>query len=306
METKPFKVLSIQGHVVSGYVGNSCAAFVLQVLGFEVDAINSVQISNQGSFGSWKGVIFTEKNLADLMEDLESKGFDKDYTHLLTGYVASPSFLNYIEKVVKQLRKNNPDLIYVCDPVLGVNGKLYVPESLIEIYREKILPLADIVIPNQYEAELLTGKPILDAEDAWTAIENLHSAGCTTVVISSTHLGYDNYLLAFGSTMKGKIRTTATIKTPLLDATFIGTGDLFSALFLAWMSKTNNNLPTALEMTTATVQAVLERTIIFAKNAASLGRKPVKNRMPLKLVQSKADIEEPKVIIRCKSGTEEN
>ena len=38
------RVLSIQSHVVSGYVGNKSATFPLQLLGFEVDAINSVQV----------------------------------------------------------------------------------------------------------------------------------------------------------------------------------------------------------------------------------------------------------------------
>uniref|UniRef100_A0A672M4R6 pyridoxal kinase n=1 Tax=Sinocyclocheilus grahami TaxID=75366 RepID=A0A672M4R6_SINGR len=40
------RVLSVQSHVVRGYVGNKSASFPLQVLGFEVDTINSVQFSN--------------------------------------------------------------------------------------------------------------------------------------------------------------------------------------------------------------------------------------------------------------------
>ncbi len=39
-------VLSIQSHVVSGYVGNKAATFPLQLLGYDVDAINTVQFSN--------------------------------------------------------------------------------------------------------------------------------------------------------------------------------------------------------------------------------------------------------------------
>ena len=42
--TEELRVLSIQSHVVSGYVGNKSATFPLQLLGFEVDAINSVQV----------------------------------------------------------------------------------------------------------------------------------------------------------------------------------------------------------------------------------------------------------------------
>lgn len=42
----PARVLSIQSHVVHGHVGNKCAVFPLQLLGFEVDFVNSVQFSN--------------------------------------------------------------------------------------------------------------------------------------------------------------------------------------------------------------------------------------------------------------------
>lgn len=37
---------SIQSHVVRGYVGNKCSVFPLQLLGFDVDPVNSVQFSN--------------------------------------------------------------------------------------------------------------------------------------------------------------------------------------------------------------------------------------------------------------------
>lgn len=41
----------------------------------------------------------------------------------------------------------------VCDPVMGDNNKMYVPEELLPVYQEEIVPLADIITPNQFEAE---------------------------------------------------------------------------------------------------------------------------------------------------------
>lgn len=41
----------------------------------------------------------------------------------------------------------------VCDPVMGDNGKMYVPQELLPVYRDEIIPLANIVTPNQFEAE---------------------------------------------------------------------------------------------------------------------------------------------------------
>ena len=47
----------------------------------------------------------------ELMDGLHHNGLDY-YTHLLTGYVGSPSFLNQIAQVVQNLRKINPKLVY--------------------------------------------------------------------------------------------------------------------------------------------------------------------------------------------------
>lgn len=44
-------------------------------------------------------------------------------------------------------------LVLVCDPVMGDNGEMYVPKELKEIYKKEIVPLADILTPNQFELE---------------------------------------------------------------------------------------------------------------------------------------------------------
>ena len=41
----------------------------------------------------------------------------------------------------------------VCDPVMGDDSRLYVPEELVPIFREELCPLADVLTPNHYEAE---------------------------------------------------------------------------------------------------------------------------------------------------------
>lgn len=78
-----------------------------------------------------------------------------NYTHLLTGYIGTASFLKRVALLVTTLKSKNPNLIYVCDPVMGDNGKMYVPEALKEIYKKEIVPLADVVTPNQFELEYI-------------------------------------------------------------------------------------------------------------------------------------------------------
>ena len=96
--------------------------------------------------------------------------------------------LEIFTSVVEELRGVNNDFIYLCDPVLGDNGLLYVPEEMVEGYR-KILHIPNILTPNQFELELLTGLKVHSLEDALTAIDALHKLGPRTIVLTSSQLG---------------------------------------------------------------------------------------------------------------------
>lgn len=284
------RVLSVQSHVVSGYVGNKSAVFPMQLLGFEVDAINSVQFSNHTGYQKVKGQVLTEKDLADLVQGLKENNIDL-YTHLLTGYIGSVSFLNQISTVVNDLKERNPNLIYVCDPVMGDNGKLYVPKELIPIYKDIILPLATIVTPNLFETELLTDMKIETVSDVWKAVDILHGKGCETVVISSAELTEKSNLCVFASSIRDNSLQKLSMEIKKLPVSFTGTGDLFAALLLSWLYKSNGNLKESLEKTIGSLQAVLTRTFESVR-----GREINPRNIELQLIQSKRDIEEPKIV----------
>nr|CAG4641014.1 EOG090X09AY [Eulimnadia texana] len=291
---KDLRVLSIQSHVVSGYVGNKSAAFPLQVLGFEVDAINSVQFSNHTGYGSWKGTVLNSTDLADLMDGLRGNDL-LHYSHILTGYVGSESFLNQVVEVIKEMKMRNPKAVYVCDPVMGDNGQLYVPAELLPIYRDSIIPLADILTPNQFEAELLTGMKIENERDAVKAMHELHKKGARNIVISSSVLGGDSVLTAFGSSFQDDSAMQCwKLEIPRLPYIFTGTGDLFASLLLAWMEKTSGNLATALEKTVDSLQSVLRRTASYAEQRHTDHQSKIGCKLlELRLVQSKSDLENP-------------
>lgn len=73
---------------------------------------------------------------------------------------------------------------------MGDNGKLYVPEGLVQVYREKVLPEATVITPNFFEAELLTGIKVASIEDAYAAANKLHTMGIETVIITSMDIGW--------------------------------------------------------------------------------------------------------------------
>ncbi|XP_035907865.1 pyridoxal kinase [Anopheles stephensi] len=299
------RVLSIQSHVVHGHVGNKSAVFPLQVLGFEVDQINSVQFSNHTGYkNGFKGQVLNEKELADVYAGLVDNDLHKLYTHLLTGYVGNPAFLREIATILRSLRAVNEKLIYVCDPVMGDDGIMYVPKELLPIYRDEIVPLADIITPNQYEVELLTGKQIKTETDIWDAMQWFHDKGVRTVAISSSELGAKDTLLAYVS------NRTATAGTERYRLSipkqgnnvirFTGTGDLFASLFLAHSTLTIYDMGATLERAIATLQAVIAKTLSFIPEPVLQGKVPVTSQeRELKLIQSKAEIEQPKITLKC-------
>nr|CAG4651132.1 EOG090X09AY [Simocephalus serrulatus] len=292
------QVLSIQSHVVTGYVGNKSAVFPLNVLGFEVDSINSVEFSNHTGYGKWKGHVLNSEELAELMSGLHINDLD-NFSHLLTGYVGSASFLEQVYVTVKQLKEKNPNLVFVCDPVMGDNGQMYVPKELLEIYRDKLIPLADVITPNQFEVELLTGKSITNETDAVECMELLHKMGVKVVVISSSVLGPNGSLTAFGSSKKEDSTEVWKLDIPRLPHQFTGTGDLFSALLLAWLHLSEGNLSLAMTNSLGSLQGVLQRTSAYAEDQVKQGKPYGAKLLELRLIQSKQDIEKPPQTIKA-------
>ncbi|KAM7516359.1 hypothetical protein LguiA_005942 [Lonicera macranthoides] len=285
------RVLSIQSHTVQGYVGNKSAVFPLQLLGYDVDPINSVQFSNHTGYPTFKGQVLNGEQLRDLIEGLAGNDL-LYYTHLLTGYIGSVSFLNTVLEVVNRLRSINPKLMYVCDPVMGDEGKLYVPPELVSVYREKVVPVASMLTPNQFEAEQLTGSRIVSEEDGREACRILHAAGPSKVVITSINI--DGNLLLIGSHQKEKGQTPAQFKIMIrkIPAYFTGTGDLMTALLLGWSNKYPDNLDKAAELAVSSLQALLVKTL---GDYERVGYDPKSSSLEIRLIQSQDYIRNPEV-----------
>uniref|UniRef100_A0A674N423 Pyridoxal kinase n=1 Tax=Takifugu rubripes TaxID=31033 RepID=A0A674N423_TAKRU len=290
------RVLSIQSHVVRGYVGNKSASFPLQVLGFEVDSINSVQFSNHTGYSHWKGQVLTADELHVLYEGIRLNNVHQ-YDYVLTGYTRDTSFLEMVVDIVQELKRDNPNLVRLVVPQ-------YVPQNLYPVYKNKVVPVADIITPNQFEAELLTGKTISTEKDAVEVMDLLHAMGPDTVVITSSDLPArlgDRFLVSLGSQRHVRpdgSRTTERVRleVPKVDAVFVGTGDLFAAMLLAWTHHYPNDLKMACEKTFSVMHHVIQRTISYAHELAGPGRRPSPPQLELRMVQSKADIEDPAIV----------
>lgn len=185
---------------------------------------------------------------------------------------------------------------------MGDDGKMYVPEALLPIYRDEIIPLADVVTPNQFEVELLTGKKLVTDADAWAGMQWFHERGVKMVALSSSEIGGTNILLAYLSSKKpdGTLEKYK-ITIPRQGAVHLtGTGDLFAALLLANTTAKPNDLKLAFELTIAAVQAVIDLTLSLMTEDMQSGKVKVSaQERELKIVQSKKHIEEPVIKLRA-------
>mmetsp|Transcript_9878 Transcript_9878/g.11289 ORF Transcript_9878/g.11289 Transcript_9878/m.11289 type:complete len:337 (+) Transcript_9878:203-1213(+) len=299
------RVLSIQSHTVHGYVGNKSAVFPLQLLGFEVDPINSVQFSNHTGYrNGFKGEVLSGTQLDDLISGLEANNLLMRYSYVLTGYIGSASFLRCVLKLVQKLKQRKPEFRYFCDPVMGDHGKLYVPEALVSIYREEVVPHVSVLTPNQFELELLTGIEISSMKDVKECFSILHSKGVETIVLTSCSISLDenaeesssgkSFLVAScivqeQGLMSSDLKTTNSVYVasyPLIEGSYTGTGDLIAALLLAWTTKLGDDFPMAIRKAVSTMQSVLKRTLKAKKEG-------VNGNNELLLIQSRKSIEIP-------------
>lgn len=242
--------------------------------------------------------------LLSLLDGLTANGLvDGAYSHLLTGYIGSLSFLQAIAQVAATLRAGNPGLTYVCDPVLGDAGRLYVPRELVQAYVQHIVPLANVVTPNQFEASLLTGREVGTLAEACAACDALHALGPATVVITSMDLPEDGgtHLTLVGSTTLPQAAGRPQrfqLRVPKLPGYFTGTGDLTAAMLLARCAQQPDCLASACELAVASVQGVIGGT---AAAAALPGAPGPPAGLELRLVANAAHITAPEVVHRAQA-----
>lgn len=281
--------------------GEQSAVLPMQLLGLDVDPVETVQFSNHTGYPTARGGILDGAGFIELIDGLDENGLLDGYSHLLTGYVGRPCLLQKVVQVLQRLKEKNPEIVYVCDPVMGDNGAFYVKPEVADMYRESVVPLATVVTPNQFELEQLTGMQVHSKEDAFKAIDALHALGPRTVIVSSLFLPEkEGTVVVAGSTVEaqeGGGSRQFCVEVPMLEGYYTGTGDLFAALSLAWMHRLPGQAHRATQLVVATIQAVLRRT---AAARGSVGRMSLSEKsaaasaaMELRLVQSIDDIREP-------------
>lgn len=232
-------VLSIQSHVALGCVGNRAAVFALQRLGCEVIAVNTVQFSNHTGHGAWRGRVFDAEHIADVLLGVEERGGFAGCHAVLSGYMGDASLGMGVLDAARRVRAANPRAIYCCDPVMGDAGRgIFVRPGIPEFMRERAVPAADIVTPNQFELDLLTGRTTRTLQDAMDAAAALRAMGPRVVLVTSlTREGAREDMIEMMVDSPDGCWLVATPRLPI-DPAPNGAGDAVAALFLAHYLRT--------------------------------------------------------------------
>jgi pyridoxine kinase len=254
-------ILSIQSHVVFGHAGNTAAVFPLQRLGREAWAINTVEFSNHTGYGSWRGKALGGELASELVTGLEERGALNRCEAVLSGYLGDAEVAQAVIDAVKRVRAQAPASLYCCDPVMGDTGRgFYVKPGIPGIFKNELVPLADIVTPNQFELEALTDITTNTINDTLRAVDALHRMGPAAALVTSFR---DGSSAADGGAHIGMLASDKSgvwrISTPELPLGpgVAGTGDLTTAVFLSRYLETGD-LKRTLELCAASVYGILE------------------------------------------------
>lgn len=252
------KVLSIQSAVAYGHVGNSAAVFPLQRIGVEVMPVYTVNFSNHTGYGAWGGPMISPDDVRAVIAGVEDRGAFPQIDIVLSGYQGGEGIADVILDTVARVKAANPDAVYACDPVMG-NAKsgCFVAPAIPVLLRERVVPAADIITPNQFELGFLTETDPTDLDSTLASVDAARAMGPRTVLVTSVERP---------ERPEGTIEMLAAddtgawiVRTPHIPMKANGSGDVTAALFTAHYRSTGSAAE-ALARTTSSVFDLLTRT----------------------------------------------
>jgi pyridoxine kinase len=252
------KILSIQSAVAYGHVGNSAAVFPLQRIGVEVLPVYTVTFSNHTGYGAWRGPMISPDDVREVITGIEERGVLGEIDVVLSGYQGGEGIADVILEAVARVKAANPNAVYACDPVMG-NAKsgCFVAPAIPDLLRDRVVPAADIITPNQFELGYLTRTEPADLESTLASVDAARTIGPRTVLVTSVERpdrpGNTIEMLAVDDA------GAWIVQTPLLPLKANGSGDVTAALFTAHYRETGSAAD-ALARTTSSVWELLRMT----------------------------------------------
>ena len=230
------KILTIQDISCYGQCSTTVALPILSAFGYETAILPSAILSTHTA--GFKG--FTVHDLSEEMPKIINHWKKENITFdvLYTAYLGEIKHMDYVLEVKDNLM--NKDSLFLVDPVMGDNGKLYPAfnEDYVEAMK-KLVSKADIIIPNLTEACFLTHIQYMEKIDNKYidfVLEKLKDLGAKNIVI--TGIPYEKDVI--GIAMLDEEGNKSIFKHERVYPSYHGTGDIFTSVFLANYLKTKD------------------------------------------------------------------
>jgi len=247
------RVLAVSSQVARGAIGLSAAVPALQALGHEVIALPTILLSNHPGHTRFAGERVSARLLELMLNALDENGWLTRIDGILTGYLPSAEHVAFAVAAVEQVKRRSPSALYVCDPVLGDHPKgVYIAPDAADAIRDTLVPKADVLKMNRFEAAWLSGAEIGSGDDVVSATTGKRwPTAIVTSLPSRDETKLANLLVDEGAAA-ACIEVTRRGRVPN------GTGDLFGALWLGHRLLRCSHVQ-ALERAVAGVEWVLSR-----------------------------------------------
>ena len=262
------KALSIQSSVSYGHVGNSAAVFPLQRIGIDVMPVATVAFSNHTGYGAWRGPLMSGETVREIVTGIDERDGLADVEFVLSGYQGGNDIGDAILDSVALVKERNPKAIYACDPVLGnAASGCFVATEVQELIRDRVIPKADLITPNQFELGFLTNTNPQTLDETLASVDLVRELGPKHVLVTSVARPDrpENTIEMLAVTDEG----AWIVQTPHLPMKANGSGDVTAALFTAHFVKTND-AALALAKTVSSVFALLENTLASGERELQL------------------------------------
>lgn len=247
------RILAISSYVASGHVGLAAIVPALQALGHEVIAVPTVVLSCHYGHAHVGGVPVEAAGVRSILLALKDNDTLAGLDAVITGFLPNAEMVDVIANMLDGLAEDAPDVLYLCDPVMGDDpGGLYLSEAAAAAIRDRLVPLADILTPNRFELSWLTGEKVGGEEDADRAADGI---GTDLVAITSVPAPDDQ----IANVMSG-IDEALSFATPRRTSVPHGTGDLFAALLLGHILN-GATQPEATARAAAGIALIIEQSI---------------------------------------------
>ncbi len=220
-------ILALSSSVAVGHVGNSAAVPTLERRGHDVWRVDTVAFSNHPGHHKFSGRVFEGHEVAEVFRGVERHTGWQGLEGVYSGYLGEADTGRALERVLNGIETASPDVVYLCDPVIGDHGRVFVRQGIENVFRDHLVPRATIITPNAFELALLSGHRVETVQDAHDAAVTLLEWGPQVVVATGVPDG--DHLAVIAVTAEENL----IARSPWHDRPFFGTGDLFAALFLS-------------------------------------------------------------------------